>query len=316
MEINEELKRRVLELERKEKRQSNKEAKQNKDALGKARRIKNRDPVQVEHEADCNLILRFLEMLSFRTMRMIRHTSAVSFYKTHSTGSGLSTEERVGEASRRAAQVVISRGIKMASEITNNVNDEGYFVNAEDLILNFFRLHVINLKSSLLKDGIVDELDKTITITNYRLQVDGFPAINNKPSNTQCNLVFSGFKGKAASQLFCRLLFWVPYEEKHPVTKQLLDNVNKQLHEVNVKSKEEKLMVDEYKLRLGFLVICADWAMAVKLLNCSSAQSVFKGYMTRFTKFTFKELIGKSILEFPNKWIDSQKRKACQIERG
>jgi len=46
MEINEELKRRVLELERKEKRQSNKETKQNKDALGKARRIKNRDPVQ------------------------------------------------------------------------------------------------------------------------------------------------------------------------------------------------------------------------------------------------------------------------------
>jgi hypothetical protein len=103
----------------------------------------------------------------------------------------------------------------------------------------------------------------------------------------------------------------VPYEEKNTVTKQLLDAASKQLHEVNRKSKAGMLMVDDYKLLLGFLIVCADWAMAVKLLNCSSAQSVFKGYMTRFTKFTFNQLIGKSILEFPDKGLIAKKGKNC-----
>jgi hypothetical protein len=49
-------------------------------------------------------------------MRMIRHTAASL------------------EANR---PIIISQGIKMAYEITKNVNDEGYFVNAEDLIIKF-----------------------------------------------------------------------------------------------------------------------------------------------------------------------------------
>jgi hypothetical protein len=51
-----------------------------------------------------------------------------SYGKTHSTGSGLSTEQMVGEASQMAAQVIISRGVKMATDVTNNYKDEGYFV--------------------------------------------------------------------------------------------------------------------------------------------------------------------------------------------
>ena len=51
-------------------------------------------------------------------------------------------------------------------------------------------MHVITLKGALLKDGVIDEKSKTVTITNDRLQVDGFPAIKNKPSYTQFNLGF------------------------------------------------------------------------------------------------------------------------------
>lgn len=77
------------------------------------RRRGNRDKKEDEREADIILLVKFQQLLSWRTMRKIRQAAAKVYYRTHSTGLGLSSELDVGHAIQRACKEVLARGVMM-----------------------------------------------------------------------------------------------------------------------------------------------------------------------------------------------------------
>lgn len=79
------------------------------------KRRKNRDPNEDEREADIILLLKFQQLLSWRSMRRIRHAAAKVHRRVHSTGLGLSTEKDVGEALQRACKELLARGVMMVA---------------------------------------------------------------------------------------------------------------------------------------------------------------------------------------------------------
>ena len=64
----------------------------------------------------------------------------------------------------------------------------------------------------------------------------------------------------------------------------------------------------QISILIDMSIICTDWAMSVKLLNCYAAQSVFKGYMLQITKRDYAQIVGKSVLDLLDKHIDNKKR--------
>ena len=255
-------------------------------------------------------------------MRNIRRAAAKSHDKVHSTGLGLSTEEDVGLASQRAAAVVLEH-VKPVAKVTDVLTDEGYFLEPKDALQLFFTLHLVTMEGILFKEGVLREDDEgnfVLWVSYMRTQVDGFPCFKNRASYTEMNLGFGGVFAcpTEAAQLFCYLLFMVPYGESHRVTVRMIQHMNDGIQAALVEARDGKLMVGDHRLRIGFNMLCTDLSMATKAIRCAPAQSIFRGgYMTQQHKLDFHLLKGKSILdpEFERLHITYQKRKELAAAR-
>jgi hypothetical protein len=122
-------------------------------------RRSTRSAEEIEREAQVNLVLRFQEQLSFRTMRRVRQASAVARQRTHSTGAGLSTEEDVASAQYAACEEVWRRGVRPITELTGVATDEGYYQDPVTVIQQYVQLHIELHQEDLidLPEGILDE---------------------------------------------------------------------------------------------------------------------------------------------------------------
>jgi len=188
-------------------------------------------------------------------------------------------------------------------------------VNPEIAITNFIELWLTKMEGKYFEDNLIDTANRVLVVPFIRAQTDGYPAA--KPM-TQYNIGFGGLmknKLKTNSQLFCRLLFHVPYGESHRATTAVNEYMSSELHALSVRSQEGKFRVSGFEVRVGCIILCTDWANSVKQLHCLSAASIFKGLMLQYHKHDFATLIGKSALDLKAKWIDFDTRERLWSER-